>query len=320
MSEDNRGQDDLDFTPPRKGISRRDFLKYCGLVAAALGLDATFIPRIAQAWGGTRPPIIWLQFAECTGCTESFLRSTNPFIDDIIFGAASLEYHETLMAPSGQNATQNLLNAAINYRGQFICICEGAIPTADNGVYGMIGGKTMLQIAKDICPKAKAVISFGACASYGGLPAASGNLTGARGVHKALGGYPTINIPGCPPNPITLVATLTTYLLNGSFPQLDGYGRPLFAYGTTNHEHCERKLTCSDKCLYYYGCRGRTTFNNCSSVKFNNIVNTPGSPDGCWPVQVNAPCYGCSEPRFWDRSNFFFYNGHYTNACEPVGP
>lgn len=308
MSEEHQGQDDLDFTPPRKGISRRTFLKYCGLIAAALGLDATFIPRIAQAWGGTRPPIIWLQFAECTGCTESFLRSTNPFIDDIIFGAASLEYHETIMAPAGQNATQNLLNAANTYRGQFICICEGSIPTADNGVYGMIGGKTMLQIARDICPKAKAVISFGTCASYGGLAAAAGNLTGARGVHMALGGYPTINIPGCPPNPITLVATLTTYLLNGSFPSLDGYGRPVFAYGSTNHASCERNNHVVENCLYYYGCRGRTTYNNCPTARFNNLT-TP--PDGKWPIQVNAPCYGCSEPGFWDRGYFFQYDGHY---------
>jgi [NiFe] hydrogenase small subunit len=291
----------LDISFLNKGISRRDFMKYCGLVAATLGLEASFIPRIAQALEeGQRPPIVWLHFAGCTACTEAFLRSSDPFVDDIILGVASVEYHETIMAPSGQLATDRLKNALTQYAGEFICICEGAIPTADNGVYGMVGGKTMLQIAKDVCPKAKAVIAFGTCASFGGLPAAEGNLTGAKSVHTALGGYPTINIPGCPPNPINLVSTIVTYLLNGEFPLLDDLGRPIFAYGTTNHSACYRRGT--GVCLYDLGCRGPETYLNCSTAKFNL-----GSS---WPVQADAPCYGCSQPDFWDKpGGFYNYNG-----------
>ena len=80
-----------------------------------------------------------------------------------------------------------LVQTANDYQGEFFCVVEGAIPTADNGIYGMIVGRTMLSIAQEICPKSKAVISLGNCASYGGLPAAFPNPTGAIGVENALG-------------------------------------------------------------------------------------------------------------------------------------
>lgn len=304
MAQEQREHDGHGLAFTGTGVSRRDFMKYCGLVAAALGLEASFIPKIAAAITGPRPPIVWLQFAECTGCTEAFLRSSNPFVDDIILGTASLEYHETLMAPSGEAATDRLKNALTQYAGKFICICEGAIPTADNGIYGMIGNKTMLQIAKEVCPKSLAVITLGTCASFGGMPGALGNLTGAQSVHVALGGYPTINIAGCPPNPVNLVATIVNYLLLNKFPDLDTLGRPLFAYGTTNHSTCPRQD--SDYCLRGYGCRGPETYHNCPTVKFNDKSS--------WPVQADAPCYGCSMPQFFDKGSFFNYAGSYTEG------
>lgn len=302
MEENNRKPSAVDLgASGKKGVSRRDFLKFCGLVTAALGLDATLIPKVARALTGPRPPIVWLHFAECTGCTESFLRSSNPFVADMLLGTLSVEYHETIMAASGEAATARLKNALTQYAGQFICICEGAIPTAENGIYGMIGNKTMLQIAKDVCPKAKAVISLGTCASFGGMPGAVGNLTGATGVHAALGGFPTINISGCPPNPVNLVATIVNYLLANTFPALDSLGRPLFAYGATNHKACPRRD--HDNCLRGFGCRGPETYHNCPTVKYNDAKS--------WPVQADAPCYGCSMPDFFDKGSFFNYNGHY---------
>ncbi len=300
MEEEKRAPSslDLDFSG-RKGVSRRDFLKYCGLVTAALGLDSTFIPKVAQALTAARPPIVWLNFASCTGCTESFLRSSNPLVSDIILGTLSVEYHESLMAASGDAATSRLKNALTQYAGQFICVCEGAIPTADNGIYGMIGNKTMLQIAEEVCSKAKAVICLGSCASFGGMPASAGNQTGTTSVHAALGGFPTINISGCPPNPVNLVATITNYLLTGTFPELDSLGRPVFAYGNTVHSGCSRVGTTT--CLKPYGCRGTLTYNNCPTVKFNEAAS--------WPVQADAPCYGCSMPDFFDKGSFYDYSG-----------
>ena len=66
-----------------------------------------------------------------------------------------LEDHETLMAAAGDTVENILMEASDRYAGEFFCVVEGAIPTAQNGVFGMIGGRTMLSIAQDICPKAK---------------------------------------------------------------------------------------------------------------------------------------------------------------------
>lgn len=287
MIDEKNKLDDTESSLFEGGITRRDFMKYCGMIAMTLGLEASFIPKIAEALeAGLRPPVIWLHFAECTGCSESFLR--HPSINDLILQSLSIEYHETLMAPSGTAAHKSLVDAVNAYRGEFICICEGSIPTANNGIYGMIGNKTMLQIAREVCPKAKAVICYGTCASYGGLAAAAGGATGAKSVHKALGGFPTINIPGCSPNPYTLVATIVSYLLNGSFPTLDAGGRPLFA-SRTPHPCDHYNVDCfegQNKCGNQYTvCPGPAN------------ANDPGN----WPCtfnNANAYCVGCSRQDF----------------------
>ena len=62
----------------RQGITRRSFLKYCSLTAAALGLGPSFAPKIAHAME-TKPriPVLWLHGLECTCCTESFEQQSN---------------------------------------------------------------------------------------------------------------------------------------------------------------------------------------------------------------------------------------------------
>ena len=171
----------------QRGISRRQFLKYCSVVAGALGLGPSFGPQVFKAFAAeNRPPVLWLHMAECTGCTEAVLRTSNPPFEQIIFDTISLEYHETLMAAAGDRVEAILSESADQNKDNFFCVVEGAIPTADNGIYGMIGGRTMLSIAQEICPKAKYIRALGNCASYGGLPAAWPNPTGAMGVESAL--------------------------------------------------------------------------------------------------------------------------------------
>ena len=36
-------EDKIDELVARKGVTRRDFMKFCGLMAATLGLEASFI-------------------------------------------------------------------------------------------------------------------------------------------------------------------------------------------------------------------------------------------------------------------------------------
>ena len=288
-------------------------MKTCTLLSATLGLSSSFAPQIAEALASApRPPVVWLAFAECTGCAESTLRISYPWIDQLLLDIISMDYHETIMAPSGEAAEKSLSDTVAKHAGKFILIVDGSIPTAENGIYGMVGGKTMLEIAKEIVPKALATICIGTCASYGGLPAAAPNPTGAKSVQEVTG-VKTLNIPGCPPNPINLVGTVVNYLLFGKLPDLDDKGRPLFAYGTTVHDQCPRRshfengefVTSfeSDEarkgyCLYQVGCKGPETYNNCPSVKFNMGTS--------WPVQAGHPCIGCSEPGFWDKLSPFY--------------
>ncbi|MBW1772612.1 MAG: hydrogenase small subunit [Deltaproteobacteria bacterium] len=297
-----------------KGISRRDFMKFCGFLTATMGLSSSFVPKVAEVFAAPkqRPPVVWLHFAECTGCSESVLRSMYPWIDTLVLEILSLEYHETIFAAAGYQMEDNLHAAVKKYNGKFICVVEGAIATKYDGAYGKVAGRTFLEIAKDVIPKAAATICIGTCSSFGGVQAAAPNPGGYKGVGDALG-IKTLNIPGCPPNPVNFVGTIVNYLLLGALPALDDLGRPLFAYGSTIHDQCPRrshyendeyveefgsKEAAMGYCLYKMGCKGPDTYNNCPIAKFNDGTS--------WPVEAGHPCIGCSEPNFWDKMSPFF--------------
>ena len=225
-----------------KGVSRRDFMKYCTFLTATMGLSSSFVPKVAEVFAAPkqRPPVIWLHFGECTGCSEALLRTIYPYIDELVLEVLSVEYHETIMAAAGQQAEDQLHSAVKKYKGKFICVVEGAIATRYNGGYGKIAGQSFLEMAKSVVPNALATICIGTCSSYGGIQAAKPNPGGYKGVGDALG-IKTVNIPGCPPNPINFVGTVLNYLLLGKLPATDNLGRPLFAYGKTIHDQCPRR-------------------------------------------------------------------------------
>jgi len=62
-----------------KGVSRRDFLKYCTALTAAMGLSNALVgevmAQVEKAASKPRPPVIWLHFGECTGCSEAFFKN-----------------------------------------------------------------------------------------------------------------------------------------------------------------------------------------------------------------------------------------------------
>ncbi|MDX9785394.1 MAG: hydrogenase small subunit [Desulfobacterales bacterium] len=298
----------------QRGVSRRDFMRYCTFLTATMGLSSSFVPKVAEVFAApkTRPPVVWLHFSECTGCSEAVLRSQYPYVDVLVLETLSMEYHETIMAAAGHQAEDNLKAAVKKYAGSFICVIEGAIATNFDGGYGKVAGRTFLEIAKEVVPKAAATIAIGSCASFGGISAAKPNPGGYKGVGEALG-IKTVNIPGCPPNPVNFVGTVLNYILLGQLPTLDNLGRPLFAYGKTIHDQCPRRSHFENDefvtqfgseeaklgyCLYKMGCRGPETHNNCPLAKFNHGTS--------WPVEVGHPCIGCSEPDFWDKMTPFY--------------
>jgi len=293
------------FSPQIGGVSRRDFVKYCTLVASSMGLPLGAGVQMAEAVvNPKRPPVIWLSAQECTGCTESLLRATHPTLEHLILDLISLDYHETLSTPSGKQAEEAREASIKANKGKFILVVDGSIPVKDNGIYCMIAGRTALDILKDTAKDAAAIIAIGSCASWGGVPSADPNPTGATPVHKIITDKPVVNIPGCPPNPYNFLSTVLYFLTFKKLPELDKQNRPMFAYGRLIHENCERRphfdagrfaTEFGDDnhrkgyCLYKLGCKGPETHANCPSILFGD------TGAGTWPVGTGHPCFGCTE-------------------------
>jgi hydrogenase small subunit len=297
-----------------RGVSRRDFMKFCTAMSAALALPVSFAPKIAQALDEIkRPTLVWLEFQDCAADTEALLRAANPTVAEIILDILSVDYHETIMAAAGHQAEEALAKVVKEQKGKYIVVVEGSIPLKDGGVYCCIGGKAAIDIAREVCGNALATVAVGTCASYGGLPAASPNPTGAVGVKEAVPSATVLNLPGCPLNADNLTATVVHYLVFGKLPATDSFGRPLFAYGKRIHDNCERRPhfdagqyvekwsdTAHKKghCLYKMGCKGPETYHNCPSQRYNEKTS--------WPVAAGHGCAGCSEPKFWDTMTPFY--------------
>ncbi|MGQ9710841.1 MAG: hydrogenase small subunit [Anaerolineae bacterium] len=308
----NEEPQDLLSALERRGVSRREFLKFCTLMAGVLAFPVDKASRIASALqNAPRTPIVWLEFQDCAGCTESFLRASRPTVAEIVLDVLSVNYHETIMAAAGKQA--EAARASTVDAGGHIVVVEGSIPLKDGGAYCCIGGRAAVDILQEAARKAMAVIAVGSCAAFGGIPAANPNPTGAVAVDQVVQHIPVVNLPGCPLNVVNLTATVVHFLTFGSLPALDSLRRPLFAYGKRIHDNCERRAhfdagqfveRWGDEghrngwCLYKMGCKGPETYHNCPTVRWNDGTN--------WPIGSGHGCVGCSEPNFWDRMTPFY--------------
>jgi hydrogenase small subunit len=302
-----------------KGYSRRDFMQFCTMMAAYLGLHAHGAAQIAEALS-TKPriPVIWLHLQECTGCTESFIRSSHPIVADLILDKISLDYTETLMAAAGHQAEAAKLKTMQDYSGEYILCVEGSVAVKDNGVYCCIGGRSASDILEEAVDGAKAVIAWGSCASFGNIQAANPNPTGATPIHKLVKGKPIVKVPGCPPIGEVMAGVIVHILAFDRLPELDNVGRPKAFYSRRVHDTCYRRPhydaglfveSFDDEnakkgyCLYKVGCRGPTTYNACGVMRWNNGVS--------FPIQSGHGCIGCSEANFWDNGPFYQRRGSF---------
>jgi hydrogenase small subunit len=297
----------------RKGYSRRDFMKFCSMMAAYLGLESSGIAQVAKALEtSTRLPVIWLHFQECTCCSESFIRSSHPMVADLLLDQISLDYTETLMAASGFQAEEAMKNTMNKYKGEYILCVEGSVPTEADGVYCMIGGKTSMQILEEAAAGAKAIIAWGSCASNGCVQSAKPNPTMATPIHKLVSGKPVIKVPGCPPIGEVMAGVIVHVVTFGRIPELDHLGRPKAFYSKRVHDTCYRRpyydaglfVESFDDanakkgyCLYKVGCKGTSTYNACALTKWNNGTS--------FPIQSGHGCFGCSEANFWDNGRLY---------------
>ena len=294
-----------------EGFTRRDFMKWASAACAMLMLPPMFTPMVAKAAElMNRVPVIWIELQDCAGNSEAILRSDAPTIDELVLDVLSLEFNETLMAAAGHQAEAHLEEAMETFKGKYLCVVEGAIPIGKGKEWCTIGAKaeTFEEHLLKVAGNSAAVVAVGTCATFGGVPAASPNPTGAVGVQDIVRGKPIINIPACPANPANITGTILHFVLTGQVPELDHLNRPKFAFGYRIHDNCERRAhfdagefveewgdegAKNNFCLYKMGCKGPMTFNNCSIIRYNEAVN--------WPIGAGHGCIGCSEPQFWDK-------------------
>ena len=334
MEHEALSQEFLDILDAR-GVSRRSFMKLCGAIAVAGGLSAVAAPRVAQALAdtvigatsGNLYPVIWIEGASCTGCTESFAQVDTPDPASVVLELISLNYSETLSAAAGWSMEQAKEDTIKNCAGNYILVYEGAILTGWEGQALRVANLPGTEHLKEAAESAAAVVALGSCAVNGGWMGATPNSSGAMGVQQFLKkngiSTPVVNIPGCPANPEWLVAVLVRVLLLGALPELTSQGKPKQIFGQSIHDNCERRghfengefvykfgspEEAKGYCLYPLGCRGPQTFANCGVVMWNH--------GRTWCVQAGSPCIGCCEsdpmnPKDnWVEANTPFYKRH----------
>lgn len=286
-----------------RGISRRDFLRYCLTAAAVYGLHQCFggVFAHAAASAAKKKPVIWIQGQGCTGCSCSLLSAMSPPVAEVLLDTISMRFNSTIMSSAG-NVSVGVLKKTMD-EGGYLLVVEGSVPTADPR-YCVVEGMPFTELVVKASKNAAAVVAVGTCAAYGGIPRAG--LTGAKSVSEVVAGKPVVNIPGCPMKPDWLLGTLLYYLSFGELPALDAQGRPQAYYGRHFlHDSCPRAAyfergqflqdwnnpDTANWCLLKVGCKGPITYADCNTVPWNDGANS------C--VRAGSPCAGCVQPEFY---------------------
>ncbi|HAM15541.1 MAG TPA: hydrogenase [Eggerthellaceae bacterium] len=318
-----------------RGISRRTFLEFCGAVAVAAGLSASAAPRVAHALEesvigakkGNLFPVLWIEGASCTGCTESFAQIETPDVGKVVLELISLNYSDVLCAGAGHSL--ELAKEQTIENGNYVVVYEGGITQGFGSNTLRVAMETGEDILVHAASNAAAVIALGSCAVNGGWMAAYPNPAEATGVAQILKKHglatPVVNIPGCPANPEWLMSVLVQVLMMGGLTALDlnEEGKPAGIFGQTIHDNCERrghfengefvyefgsKEEALGYCLYPLGCKGPQTKANCGVTLWNNRRS--------WCIQAGSPCLGCCEANpnnpgdNWVEVNTPFYERH----------
>ncbi|MGI8550777.1 MAG: hydrogenase expression protein HypE [Dehalococcoidia bacterium] len=258
--------------------------------------------------------VLWIEGAGCDGCTMSMLGAADPGIEDLLLGRipdvprVNL-IHPALALESGDAYRAHLEQAALGELAPFILVLEGSVfdeSLAGPGSFSRLGmideqPLTTSSWIDRLAPRAEAVVAIGSCATWGGIPAAFGNPTGARGLPEYLGrdfrshvDLPAINVPGCAPSGEAFVESLVyllLHLLNLVPLELDEENRPRWLYNRGAHPLPPRT---SYLPLTAYDPAGRPEV-GCPvpEMKWMNGIG------GC--VEVGGACIGCTAPDFTDR-------------------
>jgi len=286
--------------------------------------------------------VFWLAGMSCDGCSVAVTGATNPSVEDLLNGSIpglprAVLHHPVLSVAAGAEFIRPFKDAVNGTLGApYVVVLEGSVPDdqalpEDEGYYSAMGAggfdpesegeqpNRMTDWLVKLCPGAAACIAIGTCATWGGIPAAAGNITGSMSLMDFLGkdfkstlGVPVVNIPGCSPigdNFTEVVAAVLMFLQGiGPLPEFDALGRPEWQFGETVHRRCVRagyyeegvfaKMPGDQECLVDIGCWGPVVQCN---ITERGAINHMG---GC--MVAGGACIGCTMPGFPDKFSPFY--------------
>ena len=286
--------------------------------------------------------VFWLAGMSCDGCSIAVTGATSPSVEDLLAGTIPglprvVLHHPVLSIAAGAAFIRPFRAAVAGDLGApYVVVLEGSVPDdqalpADQGYYSAMGAggfdpdsetdqpNRMTDWLRLLAPGAAACVAIGTCATWGGVPAAAGNVTGSMSLMDFLGkdyrsalGVPVVNVPGCSPvgdNFTETVAALLMFLQGiGPLPEFDELGRPVWQFGDTVHRHCVRAGfyeegdfadQAGDKeCLVDIGCWGPVVQCN---ITERGAINHMG---GC--MVAGGACIGCTMPGFPDKFSPFY--------------
>lgn len=296
-------------------MTRRDFIKLGGLLAAAAGMGehATLFAQGLERLAKGAIKVLWIQAQSCSGCSVSLLNTDSPDVLELLTNYISLVFHQTVGAAQGDTVTQ-ILEGTLKEKPRYVLAIEGAIP------FGMpeacvMAGKPLTEILPGLIANAAYVMGIGTCAAYGGIPAAEGNPTGAVSVlefMRKIGMKPEgklVNCPLCPDHPESMIGTMA-YLAGKGYPKVNpNFLTPDMFFSRSTHDDCPRYHNYTkhifaqkfgdDGCLFKLGCVGALAHTECPRRQWNGGVN--------WCVRASAPCLACSNEDFARKKDFPFY-------------
>jgi hydrogenase small subunit len=285
--------------------------------------------------------LFWFAGMSCDGCSVAVTGASAPTLEGLLMGAHPglprvVLHHPVVNLESGpayERAAEQAIAGTLG--APYVIVLEGSIadetiPYAYGGYWAGQGeepwgpdGEHRTVTAEEwiarMAPGAAAVVAIGTCATWGGIPSANGNPTGAMSLMDFLGkdyrstfGVPVVNVPGCPPigdNFMEAVAAIVYFLQGfGPLPEFDELGRPAWQFGETVHRHCVRgayyeegsfaKEFGDKECLVEIGCWGPVV--NCN-ITSRGAIDHVG---GC--MNSGGACIGCTMPGFPDKFTPFY--------------
>ncbi len=286
--------------------------------------------------------VFWIAGMSCDGCSIAASGATNPSVEDLLLGRIPnlpkvVLHHPVLSPGAGTEFIAPFRRAVDGTLGApYVVVLEGSVPDdqafpSSYGYFSAMGGggfdpgsegdqpNRVTDWLWRLAPGAAAYVAIGTCATWGGIPAAAGNITGSMSLTDFLGkdyrsalGVPVVNVPGCSPvgdNFTETVAAVLLFLANlAPVPKFDDLGRPAWLFTETVHRHCPKagyyeegvfaEEPGDNQCLVEIGCWGPVV--QCNIVE-RGAINNMG---GC--MVAGGACIGCTMPGFPDKFSPFY--------------